>query len=402
MVKKIIAAGIFLACLIYPTVYVGDLFGYFPLVFVAILYLLDIAYTLALPHALREIETSNLDHCTRGQAVAFSVSLINRWICVFPHVTARFSVQTLSGLPLTMADMDFPISPLEHRAFDFHIQFDHVGKYAAGLQELKIHDFLGIFFLRVKLDRFREVTVNPKIFEMGKLTVFIGDGSYASYAPHVSRTEDYNYSGVRDYAAGDPIKTIHWKLSAHTLKYMTKKFENYSSSGVSVCLDMMLPVPERGSLKDDSPFIVDGLEETAFSIANYVLHNNQGLQLVCDNQGEVESAVIHSADGVKEYFSKLIPVQKEPPYTFYELLERQTIGFDNVIACTSNVTTELVEAVAALKGNRKNPVLFYIVPPHSNVFKMKSKKEMLQFLSVRKIPYYIISSAEELKSAVDE
>jgi uncharacterized protein (DUF58 family) len=45
--------------------------------------------------------------------------------------------------------------------------------------------------------------------------------------------------GIREYVPGDPIKSIHWKVSAKTNKLQVKTYEPATVLGATLALDML-------------------------------------------------------------------------------------------------------------------------------------------------------------------
>ena len=82
-----------------------------------------------------------------------------------------------------------------------------------------------------------------------------------------------------------------------------------------------------------------------------------------------------------------------------ELLEEETnarYSQGNLALCTANVSEDLVNALVQTKNRRKNPLLFAIVPEALEGQERKQFLKPLRTLDQAKIPYYILSSAEEL------
>jgi uncharacterized protein (DUF58 family) len=75
-----------------------------------------------------------------------------------------------------------------------------------------------------------------------------------------TQNDGYDYTGVREYAFGDSMKRIHWKLSAHSSEYMTKITETCRKSDMTVVIDFAAPKLRR----DMVPGIYDCLVETAY------------------------------------------------------------------------------------------------------------------------------------------
>ncbi len=74
--------------------------------------------------------------------------------------------------------------------------------------------------------------------------------------------DGFDYTGVREYALGDPMKRIHWKLSAHSSAYMTRVTESSRKNDLTVVLDLV-PAPLN---REVLPYVYDSLVETALSL----------------------------------------------------------------------------------------------------------------------------------------
>ena len=77
-----------------------------------------------------------------------------------------------------------------------------------------------------------------------------------------------DYVGVREYELGDSTKQIHWKLSAHSINYMTKLSESSKQSDFAVVLDTAANEADREELMT----IYDTLVETVFSVLEELSH----------------------------------------------------------------------------------------------------------------------------------
>jgi uncharacterized protein (DUF58 family) len=76
---------------------------------------------------------------------------------------------------------------------------------------------------------------------------------FGSPAPSVRLFEDReHFAGVRDYEPGDPMHHVHWRLSAHTGKLQTKRYEPTRSAEVLFALDIANGEPFWHSVDPDT------------------------------------------------------------------------------------------------------------------------------------------------------
>ncbi len=67
---------------------------------------------------------------------------------------------------------------------------------------------------------------------------------FGSPAPATRLFEDReHFAGVRDYEAGDPMRLVHWRVSAHAGRLQTKRFEPTRSAEVLFAVDLSVGEP---------------------------------------------------------------------------------------------------------------------------------------------------------------
>lgn len=91
------------------------------------------------------------------------------------------------------------------------IDTTHCGRYIYGFSDMRIYDLFGLFYMKKKAPAKCNVMVRPKPQipkAVPNLSGFKAKGLRKSNSPN---TEIYD---IREYTAGDPIKSVHWKISA--------------------------------------------------------------------------------------------------------------------------------------------------------------------------------------------
>ena len=133
------------------------------------------------------------------------------------------------GLRITdrMMDSSRKLSYRIHDTGSLKIPVDtsHCGSYAYRFTKVRIYDLLGFFFISRKLNREYEILVLPKP-EMPDIM----PNTYGFKAKNLRRSKQpmSEIYDIRDYQLGDPVKTIHWKMSAKKDKLLVKDpFEQY-------------------------------------------------------------------------------------------------------------------------------------------------------------------------------
>ncbi len=105
------------------------------------------------------------------------------------------------------------------------IDMPHCGVVEAHVESLAVHDLLGLFTSRLTPGATEELAVVPgelapwvPPFSLGGVSL---EGELLQHA-HRPGAASSEIRGLRPYRAGDPLRDVHWKLSARTGDLVTK------------------------------------------------------------------------------------------------------------------------------------------------------------------------------------
>ncbi len=97
---------------------------------------------------------------------------------------------------------------------------NHCGAYSYKLSKLKVYDLLGFFHFDQNINKDIELLVKPSPEMPGYMPDMYGFKAKNLRKSSKPNSEIYD---IRDYQLGDPVKTIHWKMSAKKDKYLVKE-----------------------------------------------------------------------------------------------------------------------------------------------------------------------------------
>jgi hypothetical protein len=318
---------------------------------------------------------------------------------VYPKVEISFFISDLFGGEGTYTNKTISLYPKETREFNFHIEMNHIGEFTAGIKSIKISDFFGLFQFTLKNTESFKVQVSPRIYQVDSLDILNENLMETHNFTLKTIAGGTEYSNVREYVPGDPIKTIHFKLSARGDTYLTKQFE---SSGIPrVCI-----ITDYFSAKEDTETLMslyDALVETTFSIAEYARSHSIEHKLICaDDRHEIIENSLGDIDSAPDVAANLPAIScVSGKNDALEVLrsECESSAISNLIFITSNPTQVLLDElsdIAMLTGMGANQVaLFTIVKEAILVNELSKLKKMLAG-SVDEIYYRIIKNADEL------
>lgn len=394
--KRIIAFIFMLAAAVVPTWFINGFYGYFTPLFLIFAVIMSFIYMVVIRSKFSCSVSVDTESCHRGDDAMFTVSLINRSPLVLMKGEAVFFTTDGSGRDFSSTDMTFAMGKKKEQEFSFTVRFAHIGIYSAGVKSIYLYDMFGLFRTELKLqEKTFNVSVLPHIADVSSLS--LSDvNTYESVRANVPSAKDgMDYRGIRAYAAGDPIKQIHWKLSAHMTDYVTKVMETYTNTGITVILDMTSPE----CTDEESLCIFDTIIESGISVVKYAEKNGIDCDMVFFNKaGELRRRVPSSAADEIALLQEIPEITAANKENKGARLLTETgklaYGSSNVVICTGFANAEMIQEAARLKQRGKNPEMIIAVP--SDDVKNDERSELLAMLDSSNMPYILLKDISEL------
>jgi uncharacterized protein (DUF58 family) len=375
-----------LALSVLSAVFLSGQIGSLPLYFLIALGLVSILYTFIVSATFAYMETKKRETYIRGVRAEHTLELYNEGILVFPHVSA----EVYKGGELIREN--FSIMPHDRAAVQTMLQFDHIGKYAVGFTKAVFYDPLGLIRMTYRNEN-KDILVRPRIVEIGGLNLLSGNTPKRDLVYISRRTEENDdYSGVRDYAQGDSLKSIHWKLSAHLLKYMSRRYETSVDRGISIYIDMHTPACPR----EDLLSLYDCVIESALAIAYFGLKNNFSTELVYCTDRSIYRLRLDHPDEVEQISDGFSLMKFGGCFRVEELIRsdiKDQASFENIFICSASLSYDLADFLASLKASNKNPALVFAVPGN---YAAPTYQNIFDFLKEMDVEYHVAASSEDL------
>lgn len=385
------------AIVIAPAVFLNTVYGYLPALLLLLLLLFS-AVSLFVVSRNLSVETDCADvQCERGESVDIGLKLVNRCILSCPKATAYLYISDLFGKSDATRTVRFTIGGKATVDFSFGMEMTHIGCYSIGLDHVEVWDFLGLFRRRVPVSGRFTATVTPHRRAMDSLLISEEAAAESSMETKISVIGGTDYTGVRAYALGDPMKQIHWKLSAHTREYVTKLQESNFQQEFSVLLNF---AAVKNSDHEQLMDLNDCLIETALSLVTEVTQQDASCSLLYVDKANAVTKVMPSGqDDDVELIRSFAGITPEPDANFpdsYQLLQQEAQASSrssNVLLVTSRITTDLVHELIRTKQQRRSPELWFIVPAEWSERELETACRPLKQLDDADIPYFTVSTA---------
>jgi uncharacterized protein (DUF58 family) len=349
--------------------------GYTPLLFLLFLAVIDAVFTLISRLCIKMITPAGSKKLTRGERVKiiFNMQNIAPVFIIRARAKMRFYGENIDKPYAGSAA--FIINPKSKVDTWLEITPIHVGIYQAEITKIKVYGLLGVFSLSFEPKLSETVFVIPRINDedIGVAADNNAEDTSPTQGAVIEQNQDY-YNGVREYAPGDPMHSIHWKLTARNSKYMTRLYDNEDAGSLTVLLDLRLP-PHTGV---NRLFIYDKLLETAVTVINQHVANNEQVNLVYYDGDGVKALYTESQDDIPEISAVL--VSSTAPASKIKI----DINDDSAVIITANTDKELAISLAEQKSLGGHPALIFIAP---FIFYSVENSKFFKYLDLHFVDY---------------
>ena len=380
-----------------PAVFLNTLYGYLPVLTLLTALAISIFCLLRLRRGISVEASSASVQCERGGSVNLGLRIVNRSRFFCPKASAALVLSDLFGQAGSTRRIPFTMAGGARVEFSFGVDMSHIGVYSVGLEYVELWDFFGAIRCRVPLSGRFQALVRPRRYPIEDLLLSDQRTAEANFDTRTTVVGGTDYTGVREYALGDPMKQIHWKLSAHSMSYMTKLQESSRQREIAVILDFAAnPNPDREQLMD----LNDRLVETALSLLEEVSRRDAACSLLYCNRART---VVRTAPAGREddlalvqSFSVITPDPGADYPDACRILCQEGQAQNratNTLVVTSRVTAELLQELGRVKRQRRSPELYLVVPAEWNSRELEQARAPLRQLEAQAIPYSIISTA---------
>ena len=383
--------------------YEVTLIGWVPLLMTVMGLVLAYVYALVLYHGITFEEETAANECTRDSEVAYTVRFTNRTPLLATRVRLYLFISDMFDNVANQIETSIALTPFETYPMSLMTRFEHIGRYHAGIERVVISDFIGLFTFTIENPSRHVIQVIPKVLELGGIRISDEAMDEATKAAKSVLADSMDYAYVREYEQGDPLKTIHWKLSARSNQYMTRLYEVYSNPSVVIVMDFYAPSDEAADLMS----MFDAVVESAFSLARFARLQGMDVEMRYRNRHGQDRCLTDIRKSSLADLVEDLPAMSNDyadaaaALDILSRLTQATHGSNNLYVCTANVGAEMVSSVLEAKLRRRSPMMTAVVPPGLMGREREDYCAALGRLESADVPYAIIARADELVKAGD-
>lgn len=313
------------------------------------------------------------------------------------------------------------IGPKRTRSWNVKTNAHYRGRYRLGPMSVISGDPFGIFTSKRDFPATSAITIYPATYKLPDFLPPIGRLTGGETKHRRTHNTTPNFSGVRDYVAGDTLNRIHWRSTARTGRLIVKEFEEDPTADIWIVLDMhrdtYLEASEIVGLMDyDEPLYWLSREKlpeiwpttteyaitAAASIFNHFLEQNRAVGMI-SHAGKREimqpDRGLRQLNRALEYLAVLEPEGRRWLGDLLTLEEKFFTRGTTLVIVTSSPSNRWVDALHVLQRRGVHSIAV-LVDPLSFQATVPGMENVRASLAIAGIPTYVVKKDDNIATAL--
>lgn len=186
------------------------------------------------------------NQCEKKEEIGGAVKIRNSSFAGYRRLQANLHIRNR----LTQENLDetvrTPLAAKEETRLDVSLKARYCGTLEISCDEIKLYDFFGLTFRKVKADNFCTVTVLPEVFPVSiNFGAAFGAEDMESYATDCSGQDLSEVFDFVEYTPGDSLHQIQWKLSQKHNRLIVRRGSLPLEKSAVLIMTPSLSYPER-------------------------------------------------------------------------------------------------------------------------------------------------------------
>lgn len=262
--------GVFLAAILY-----SDPLMFMTLYALVAMPIASLLFAFVTLYSMKVTQKTDGATVVKGEPNHYFITLHNRIRIGFGSVRCLF-IDTHFAVETDASNQQIeirPFMPPYQLPVDFTVKYR--GIYQLGLQSLEVMDFLGLFRIRRKIFTKFEIVAYPRIMSLEHMQLTLHLLSKAPANLSIAQEDYADYTDVRPYEPSDPIKKVHWKLTAKRGEWIVKNYQSSALNSMAILVDAgKRPLPYENTVK-----LEDTIMEHAIAVLRYCLRQHMPVDL---------------------------------------------------------------------------------------------------------------------------
>ena len=241
----------------------SDLFFWF----VFLLPWLSLAHVLLAKRALRAYLPEASLTVEKNAPATYEFRVYNESILPYPFTEAYLMLPRNDAVRCTEVRTKLSVPPLSDYTVRQEVRFRFRGTYRIGVSCFYAYDLFRMFRIRIPVECYEDVYVLPRKLMENVPPQMKSSDSTKQTRRNRNSYEKLEVSDIRDYVPGDPIKSIHWKLSSKSEALIVREYNTGTADLTCIYVDLSDHFPKIAPEKTFSDFAAvpampDGEEKT--------------------------------------------------------------------------------------------------------------------------------------------
>ena len=243
-------------------------------------------------------------------------------------------------------EISVPAMPFTKKPFRWRISCPHRGVFEAGVTRIFVSDLFGLVTLSKKSGmRLVKVDVAPKVPDAVHMELKGGDLGPET----ISRSDEdtASPSDVRKWQDGDPLKKVHWKLTARKREVMVRVYEESARPDTLIIPDLT----EISAMRDQALEIEDCVCEACAGMAKAQLEAGFPVLMPLTSKTPSEISGQFPAD-MPAFVDALMRVKFDSPYEYEQvlmLMMRRMSRTGGAVIVTPHLTSRIADLAARMQ-----------------------------------------------------
>lgn len=183
--------------------------------------------------------TCDADTCSAGESIPVTLTIRSQSVFAFPRAQAVVELRHSFGAGKEKLLLRFPLQARNVTRITFYVHADFCGAVDISLKKIRVPDYFHLFRTGIRIrQKSTSILVLPKRLSLPvnnfSEPVLSPEGDVFGDRPGDDPSEIF---GFHEYAPGEPVSRIHWKLSSKTDKLLMKEFSLPVQKSVLLLLD---------------------------------------------------------------------------------------------------------------------------------------------------------------------
>lgn len=272
------------------------------------------------------------------------------------------------------------------------------GYYELGEIVVTVRDVFGFYSFKKRISSSTSLLVYPKVINLSTFRITSSHQSGEALIQNSVFQDKNRVATLREYREGDPVKAIHWKLSAKKDTPIIREFESHGDIHATIFIDN----ESKHYTNDVDRHLEDKAANAALSILNYCL--NQGIDVSLETQDAHKYIKIQGQQksDYKPFLEILARFKGNGAFDFKSLIA-SNIGLlkrsSTVIIITPCFDKGMGSLGIQLKMKNFNPLFILITDIDNEMGYIDQGVEIM--LKQEGIPIYILDHNTNIKDALE-